>query len=85
MQAHSTLLIKSLPTLAQDDVGLAVTVLQRLLTLCHYLPNTAINGIFRWETDDAVRQLQHDNGLYEDGIVDLRTWSVLADLQSPLS
>ena len=83
MQAHSTLLIKSLPTLEQDDIGLAVTVLQRLLALYHYLPNTAIDGAFRWETDDAVRQLQHDNGLYEDGIVALHTWSVLAELGSP--
>lgn len=55
MQAHSTLSIKSLPTLEQDDVGLAVTVLQRILTLYNYLPNTAINGIFRWETEDAIR------------------------------
>lgn len=83
MQVCSTLSIKSLPTLEQDDIGLAVTVLQRLLSLYNYLPNTAINGIFRWETDDAVRQLQHDNGLCEDGVVGLHTWSVLADLESP--
>ena len=80
MQVNSTVSIKSLPTLEQDDLGLAVMVLQRLLALYNYLPNDVIDGIFRWTTADAVRQFQHDNGLYEDGIVGLHTWSALVDL-----
>jgi peptidoglycan hydrolase-like protein with peptidoglycan-binding domain len=80
MQMNSTLLIKSLPTLEQDDLGSAVMVLQRLLALYDYLPEDAIDGMFGWTTDCAVRQFQHDCSLYEDGIVGLYTWTALANL-----
>ena len=80
MQAHSTLLIKSLPILTQNDLGLAVMVLQRLLALYNYLPQDAINGMFGWAIDDAVRRFQHDNRFYADEIVGLQTWNTLANL-----
>lgn len=30
--------------------------------------------------DNAVRQFQHGNALYEDGTVGLHTWNMLANL-----
>ncbi|UBF26347.1 peptidoglycan-binding protein [Kovacikia minuta CCNUW1] len=77
---QSKVLSIAFPTLAQDDYGLEVAVLQRLLILYGYLARTVVNGIFESDTDDAVRQFQHDNGLFEDGIVGPHTWSALADL-----
>ncbi|MBV9386548.1 MAG: peptidoglycan-binding protein [Chroococcidiopsidaceae cyanobacterium CP_BM_ER_R8_30] len=50
------------------------------MALYNYLSNDAIDGNFRWSTDDAVRQFQHDNGLYEDGIIGFYTWNALANL-----
>lgn len=71
--------LNSLPTLVQDNYGLEVAILQRLLVFYRYLPSNVVDGIFEFTTDNAVRQFQHDNGLYEDGIVGLHTWMILAD------
>ena len=80
MNTQADILLKTLPTLEPEDVGLAVTILQRLLVLYGYLSSEQVNGIFAWSLDNAVRQFQHDNGLYEDGIVEHHTWSALVDL-----
>lgn len=68
-----------LPTLEQEDVGLAVTLLQHLLVSYGYLSDDQVNGVFAWTIDNAVRQFQHDNGLYADGVVGHNTWSALMD------
>ncbi len=73
-------LIKILPTLELEDIGLAVITLQRLLVFFGYLSNDEVSSSFTWMIDNAVRQFQHDNGLYEDGIVGHHTWSALVDL-----
>lgn len=70
----------TLPTLEQEDIGLAVALLQRLLVFYGYLSSDQVNGVFAWTIDYAVRQFQHDNGLYEDGIVGYYTWAALMDL-----
>lgn len=70
----------ALPTLEQDDVSFAVAFLQHLLVFYGYLFSDQVNGTFAWTTDCAVRQFQHDNGLYEDGIVGHSTWKALMDL-----
>lgn len=80
MNTQADILLKTLPTLEPEDAGLAVTLLQRLLVLYGYLSSEQVNGIFAWSLDNAVRQFQHDNGLYEDGIVGHHTWSALVDL-----
>ncbi len=71
---------KILPTLMQEDSSLEVALLQRLLVFYQYLFKHSVDGIFDAATDNAVRQFQHDNALYEDGIVGSHTWSALADL-----
>ncbi|HEY9620000.1 MAG TPA: peptidoglycan-binding domain-containing protein, partial [Crinalium sp.] len=63
----------------QGDFGLAVFILQRLLVIYNYLSSDTITGVFSAETDQAVRQFQHDNGLYTDGIVGLHTWTALSE------
>ncbi len=80
MQTQINLSLKTLPTLEQEDVGLSVAILQRLLVLYGYISNDQVNGIFGWPIDNAVRQFQHDCGLYEDGIVGHKTWCALIDL-----
>ncbi len=80
MQTQISLSLKTLPTLEQEDVGLSVAILQRLLVLYGYISNDQVNGIFGWSIDNAVRQFQHDSGLYEDGIVGHKTWCALIDL-----
>lgn len=80
MNTQADILLKTLPRLEPEDAGLAVTLLQRLLVLYGYLSSEQVNGIFAWSLDNAVRQFQHDNGLYEDGIVGHHTWSALVDL-----
>lgn len=69
-----------LPTLEQEDIGLAVTLLQHLLVSYGYLSSDQVNGVFAWTIDNAVRQFQHDNGLYADGVVGYNTWSALMEL-----
>jgi peptidoglycan hydrolase-like protein with peptidoglycan-binding domain len=73
-------IIKAPPTLEQDDYDLEVAILQRLLVFYEYLPGSAVDGSFDFTTDNAVRQFQHDNALYKDGIVGPYTWTALADL-----
>jgi peptidoglycan hydrolase-like protein with peptidoglycan-binding domain len=80
MNTQSDILLKTLPTLEQEDMGLAVAVLQRLLVFYGYLSNEQVNGVFSWTIDHAVRQFQHDHGLYTDGTVGHRTWTALMNL-----
>ena len=80
MLAQEFTLLKALPTLKQEDVGLTVALLQRLLVFYRYLSCNPVNTVFASTIDSAVRQFQHDNGLYEDGIVGHSTWAALMDL-----
>jgi len=80
MKTQTTYLPNYLPTLSQcdDNYSVEVAILQRLLVFYGYLKSDAINGVFGSDTDNAVRQFQHDNGLYEDGTVGPHTWATLA-------
>ncbi|PJI10290.1 hypothetical protein CUB90_03930 [Clostridium sp. CT7] len=66
-------------TLHEGDVGSGVELVQICLSHAGYLPNvhTSIDGVFRDETDKAVRNFQSNNGLSVDGVVDQNTWNVL--------
>lgn len=47
-------IVKALLTLEQDDYGLEVAILQRLLVFYGYLPSSAVSGSFEFITDNAV-------------------------------
>ena len=70
-------------TLTQDDQGIEVAILQRLLVFYGYLSSDDVNGIFDAVTDNAVRQFQHDDALFEDGVVGSHTWMNLANYNYP--
>lgn len=60
--------------------GESVKQLQnKLLSLGYTLPRYGADGSFGAETESAVKQFQHDNGLNEDGIVGPLTTNALAD------
>lgn len=58
------------PTLRRGDRGEMVRQVQRKLGI-------AADGIFVRDTEDAVREWQHQRGLTPDGIVGARTWESL--------
>ncbi len=68
-----------LQIMTEGERGLEVAILQRFLVFYGYLAHTAVNSIFDSTTEKAVRQFQQDNGLYENGVVDVETWSTLKD------
>lgn len=82
MKNKTVVLPNYLPILSQidDNYSLEVAILQRILAFYGYLSGDAVNGIFGASTDNAVRQFQHDNALYEDGTVGPHTWNMLANL-----
>ena len=82
MKTQTAYLPNYLPTLSQgdDNYSVEVAILQRLLVFYGYLNSNAVNGVFESDTDNAVRQFQHDSGLYEDGTVGPHTWARLADV-----
>lgn len=67
----------SLYELKKGVEGQKMTVkkLQTLLKLCGY--KVTADGVFGAKTDAVVRQYQSDNGLYVDGIVGKKTWTML--------
>ena len=64
------------PTLKINDKGIYVLVLQDALNAIGY--NTyELDGIFKEQTLNAVKQFQSDNALASDGIVGCATWTLL--------
>lgn len=67
-----------LPTLRLGQSGLAIRMLQRVLTCNGYYDQFLIDGIFGYRTDAAVIAFQQDHRLVADGIVGAKTWNQLS-------
>lgn len=65
-----------MPTLQYGSRGLMVRYLQLALTRAGFDPGV-IDGIFGRRTERAVRQLQRQEGLVQDGIVGTLTWAAV--------
>ena len=66
------------PTLRRGDKGAYVTLAQTELKNKGYdLGKCGVDGDFGRATEAAVKQLQKDAGLVQDGVIGPRTWSVL--------
>ena len=68
--------VNGCPTLAQGSRGPAVTKLQGILKQKGYYTGN-LDGIFGPLTKAAVLAFQGDQGLVQDGIVGIRTWTAL--------
>jgi peptidoglycan hydrolase-like protein with peptidoglycan-binding domain len=75
MQATAAI---SLPTLQKGSSGLAVRILQRLLTFQGF--PTTVDGEFGAITETKVKAFQKARKLKEDGIVGMNTWRELSEL-----
>lgn len=64
------------PTLRMGSQGASVVELQQLLRSQGFNPG-AIDGIFGSQTQSAVIAFQRNQGLVQDGIVGLMTWTAL--------
>lgn len=66
------------PTLRRGDRGEYVTLAQTELIQKGYDVGTSgADGIFGRNTETAVKAIQKDNGLVQDGIIGQKTWAVL--------
>lgn len=66
------------PTLRRGDKGAYVTLAQTELKNKGYdLGKCGVDGDFGRATEAAVKQLQKDAGLAQDGVIGPRTWAVL--------
>ena len=66
------------PTLRRGDKGAYVTLAQTELRNKGYdLGSCGVDGDFGRATEAAVKQLQKDAGLVQDGVIGPRTWAVL--------
>ena len=66
------------PTLRRGDKGVYVTLAQTELKNKGYdLGKCGVDGDFGRATEAAVKQLQKDAGLVQDGVIGPRTWAVL--------
>ena len=61
-----------LPILSSGISGSTVRVLQQLLNFKGF--TLEVDGEFNLQTQEAVKEFQHRNGLSETGIVDAETW-----------
>ena len=66
------------PTLRRGDRGEYVTLAQtELIQKGYNVGSSGADGIFGKNTETAVKALQKDNGLVQDGIIGQKTWAVL--------
>ena len=68
------------PTLAKDDTGDDVLILQKKLYLIGYTI-TEFDGVFGNETEKAVLAFQQDQNITATGIVSNATWRALKDAE----
>lgn len=71
--------VPPIPVLRRGSTGKYVRMVQRTLSLHNYY-DFAIDGDFGVITEVAVRKLQKDMNLTQDGIVGSRTWHALSKL-----
>jgi peptidoglycan hydrolase-like protein with peptidoglycan-binding domain len=67
-----------LPMLQKGSAGVAVRILQRLLTFQGF--PTTVDGEFGPKTEAQVKAFQKARKLKEDGIVGPKTWRELSEL-----
>lgn len=65
------------PIVKHGSQSFEVEFIQVMLN--HFGFETEVDAIFGLHTDQKVRQLQAKNGLVEDGVVGVDTWTVLLD------
>ena len=66
------------PTLRRGDKGDYVKLAQNdLMKLGFALPKYGADGDFGRETENAVKEMQKQNGLVVDGVIGQRSWEVL--------
>jgi peptidoglycan hydrolase-like protein with peptidoglycan-binding domain len=63
------------PTLQQGSTGMEVKFVQVTLNQSGF--KTEVDGLFGAQTDKQVRQFQSKHGLAADGIVGVKTWTVI--------
>ncbi len=72
--------------LAVGDTGDAVRDLQYFLSVIAFfdpqVPDVTVDGTFGTQTENAVRAIQRQAGLTEDGIVGRATWNAITDTYS---
>ena len=67
------------PQLKLGSTGTVVDLLQTLLNKRPIHPRLIVDGDFGAKTEAAVKLVQHNNHLVEDGIVGPKTWAILGD------
>lgn len=65
------------PNVKQGSQSFEVEFIQVMLN--HFGFGTEVDGVFGSHTDQQVRQLQAEQGLAQDGIVGVDTWTVLLE------
>lgn len=65
------------PIVRQGSQSFEVEFIQVMVS--HFGFETEVDGIFGPHTDQQVRYLQAENGLVQDGIVGVNTWTVLQE------
>jgi peptidoglycan hydrolase-like protein with peptidoglycan-binding domain len=67
------------PIVNYDDSGAYVTLIQS--TLAEIYPEfSGVTGYYDYETQEKIKDLQEENGMYPTGIVDNNTWLLLQSL-----
>ena len=76
--------IVEFPTIDYGDSGAYVTLIQSALSDIY--PNYhAITGLYDYDTQSIIKQLQEENGLVASGIVNYDTWLLLQSLSGNVS
>ncbi len=72
--------------LQRGDSGDVIRSLQYFLSVIAFfdpeVPDVALDGVFGGQTENAVRAIQRQAGLAEDGIVGRDTWNAIVDTYS---
>lgn len=77
--AYYTGSVIEFPKLQYNDSGAYVTMVQTALSSI-YPAYTNITGLYDYNTQEQIKQLQKDNGMIPTGIVDYNTWLLLQSL-----
>ena len=72
------------PKVQYGDSSAYVTMIQSALSQI-YPEYTAITGLYDYTTQEYIKKLQQDNGIFPSGIVDYDTWLLLQSLIGDIS